>query len=119
GHLAFRAALQPDARATVCFYPTWLHNGMLGQGEKANSLARARAVRGEMLLVFGSLDPLIPEAGRAAIESALKNAGVKSETRLYPADHGFMRDDRAAYDPECADQAFAEAVEFYRRVFTS
>src|SRR5262245_22487792 len=41
GHLAYRAALQPDVRATVCFYPTWLHNGKLGRGEKADSLAGA------------------------------------------------------------------------------
>ena len=41
GHLAYRAALQPEVKATVCFYPTWLHNGKVGQGENADSLARA------------------------------------------------------------------------------
>ena len=30
GHLAFRAALQPDVKATTCFYGTGIHNGKLG-----------------------------------------------------------------------------------------
>ncbi len=119
GHLAYRAALQPDVKATVCFYPTWLHNGKLGRGENADSLQRAREIRGEMLIVFGTLDPLIPEEGRGTINAALKAAGVKFDTRLYPADHGFIRDDRSAYDPECADQAFGEAIGFFRRIFSS
>lgn len=117
GHLAYRAALQPEVKATVCFYPTWLYNGKLGQGEQADSLTRAAEITGELLLVFGTLDPLIPAEGRSTIEGTLQTVGVRYETRLYPADHGFLRDDRAAYDPECADQAFGEAVKFFRRNF--
>jgi carboxymethylenebutenolidase len=117
GHLAFRAALQPEVQATSCFYPTWLHNGKLGVGEQAVSLERAAEIRGELLVHFGALDPLIPAAGRTAVETTLQQAGVKYEALLYPADHGFMRDDRAAYDPECADQALAAAVSLFRRVF--
>lgn len=117
GHLAYRAALQPDVKGTVCFYPTWLHNGKMGLGENAQSLERAGDILGEMLLLFGTLDPLIPEEGRNTILAALQTAGTRFESRLYPADHGFVRDDRAAYDSECADQAFAEAIAFYRRIF--
>ncbi|MBI1762052.1 MAG: dienelactone hydrolase family protein [Acidobacteria bacterium] len=116
GHSAFRAALQPEIKATSCFYPTWLHNGKLGLGEQAGSLEQTAQIRGELLLVFGALDPLIPAAGRAVIETALTQAGVKYEARLFPADHGFMRDDRAAYDPECTDEAFAAAIALFRRV---
>ncbi len=115
GHLAYRAALQPEIRAAVCFYPTWLHNGKLGLGENADSLARAAEIRSPMLLLFGDLDPLIPAEGRERIEATLAAASVPFETRRYPADHGFVRDDRAAYDPESADQAFAEAVAHFRR----
>src|SRR5438105_2840330 len=28
GHLSFRAALQPDVRAAVCFYGTGIHDGV-------------------------------------------------------------------------------------------
>ena len=37
GHLAFRAALQPDVKATACFYATGIHNGKLGS-DPADSL---------------------------------------------------------------------------------
>src|ERR1051326_7749249 len=40
GHLAFRAALHRDVRATACFYPTGVHNGKLGEGAGAGTLAR-------------------------------------------------------------------------------
>lgn len=115
GHLAFRAALQPDVQATVCFYPTWLHNGQLGQGANADSLHRAAEIRGEVLLLFGTLDPLVTEAGRAVIETSLRQANIRHEAYLFEADHGFVRDDRAAYDPECADQALTCAVRFWRQ----
>lgn len=52
GHLAFRAALQPDVRATVCFYGTGIHNGALGKDADAGSLQRAAEIRGELLLVW-------------------------------------------------------------------
>src|SRR5437868_7471255 len=35
GHLAFRAAFHREVRATCCFYPTDLHSGTLGEGQKA------------------------------------------------------------------------------------
>ena len=63
GHLAFRAAMQPDVLATVCFYGTGIHNGSLGKDEDAGSLERAAEIRGEMLLVWGTLDPHIPADG--------------------------------------------------------
>ena len=119
GHLAFRAALQAAIKASVCFYPSWLHNGALGAGQQADSLARAADVRGELLIIFGTLDTLVPPEGRAQIETALQQAGVAYATRLYEAAHGFVRDDRATHDPECADAALAETVQWLRRVLTA
>lgn len=116
GHLAFRAALQPEIQGTVCFYPTWLHNGQLGVGQQAGSLEQVAQLHGELLVVFGTLDPLIPAEGREKVITALAQAGLRHEVLLFPADHGFMRDDRAVHDPECTDQAYAKAVGFYRRV---
>ena len=45
GHLAFRAAFDRRVAATVCFYPTGLHNGALGADADAGSLARAGDVQ--------------------------------------------------------------------------
>jgi carboxymethylenebutenolidase len=116
GHLAFRAALQPDVLATVCFYGTGIHNGKLGKDEDAGSLGRASEIRGQLLLVFGTLDPHVPEEGRARIQTALEQAGTNFSISLYPAEHAFMRDEGPRYDPEAADKAWSEMIRFFRRV---
>jgi carboxymethylenebutenolidase len=117
GHLAFRAALERDVRATACFYPTGVHNGRLGKDADAGSLERVGEIHGEMLIVFGLLDPHVPSEGRIKIEGALREAGVTFEVHLYPAEHAFMRDEGPRYDSEATDEAWADAIAFYRRVF--
>lgn len=117
GHLAFRAALQPDVQATVCFYATGVHNGKLGLDEDAGTLQRAAEIRGRLLLMWGTQDPHIPEAGRDAIEAALRAAGTDFEQRHFAAEHAFMRDEGPRFDPEAADLAFADAVAFFRAAF--
>jgi len=116
GHLAFRAALQPDVLGTVCFYGTGIHNGKLGKDEDAGSLERASDIRGELLMIFGTMDPHVPEEGRAKIESALESAGTNFSISLYPAEHAFMRDEGPRYDPEATDGAWGEMIQFFRRV---
>ena len=116
GHLAFRAAFQPDVLGTVCLYGTGIHNGKLGKDEDAGSLERASDIRGELLMIFGTKDPHVPEEGRAAIQTALDRAGTKFSISLYPAEHAFMRDEGPRYDPEATDQAWTEMIQFFRRV---
>jgi carboxymethylenebutenolidase len=116
GHLAFRAATLPDVKATVCFYGTGIHNGKLGKGADAGSLARAEEIRGELLMIFGTNDPHVPAEGREIVDRALRTAGVRCRTSLYPAEHAFMRDEGPRFDPEAADQAFAEMIDLYRKV---
>lgn len=117
GHLSFRAALHPDVRATVCFYGTGIHNGKLGKDDNSGSLERARDIRGELLMVWGTLDPHIPEDGRAKIHDALQAAGVRFSERYYEAEHAFMRDEGPRWDPAATDGAFSDMVQFYGRVF--
>jgi len=117
GHLAFRAAFNRDVQATVCFYGTGIHNGKLGQDEDAGSLARAADIGGELLLGWGTRDPHIPEDGRARIESELQRAGTKFAVKLYDAEHAFMRDEGARYDPAATDEAWGEMVGLFRRVW--
>jgi carboxymethylenebutenolidase len=115
GHLAFRAAFQPDVQATACFYGTGIHNGRLGKDQDAGSLKRASEIRGELLMVFGALDPHVPDEGREKIKSALERAGTKFKMSLYAADHAFMRDEGPRYDPEATDEAWGEMIRFFRR----
>ncbi|WIM92660.1 dienelactone hydrolase family protein [Actinoplanes oblitus] len=115
GHLAFRAALDPRVSATVCFYPTGLHNGALG-ADVADSLARAGEIRGRLMVVFGSRDPHVPAQARLATVGALYAAGLDDvELHVFAGgEHAFMRDVGARHDPVLTDLAFAEAVSFFR-----
>jgi carboxymethylenebutenolidase len=117
GHLSFRAALQPQVRATVCFYGTGIHNGKLGKDADAGSLQQAGQIKGELLLVWGTRDPHIPAEGRARIAAELGRAGVVFSQLLCDAEHAFMRDEGPRYEPQATDQAFGEMVSFFRRVF--
>jgi len=119
GHLAFRAALQPEVRATACWYGTGIQNGKLGQDADAGSLTRASEIKGELLMIFGESDPHVPADARAVVDRGLKSAGVRYETRLFPAEHAFARDEGARFDPEATDQAFAAMIALFRRVFAA
>src|SRR5262245_53175211 len=57
GHLAFRAALEPDVRATTCFYGTGIHNGKLGMDADAGPLQRAGEIAVALHRCFGRQDP--------------------------------------------------------------
>jgi carboxymethylenebutenolidase len=117
GHLSFRAALQPDVRATVCFYGTGIHDGRLGKDPDAGSLQAAKEIKGELLMIFGETDPHVPKEGREKIRAALQQAGVKYRVKLYPAEHAFMRDEGARFDPENTDLAFADMIHLFRSTF--
>jgi carboxymethylenebutenolidase len=116
GHLAFRAAFDPRVTATVCFYPTGLHNGALGADADAGSLARAADIRGRLMIVFGTQDPHVPAPARIQILSALYAAGLDDlELHVYRGgEHAFMRDVGARHDPVLTDLALTEAVSFFR-----
>ena len=108
GHLALRAALQPDVAASVCFYPTDVHTAGLGGGD--DTLARAAAVSGTLLLVFGRADPHVPFDGRQAIRARLEACGVRYSWHEVEAAHAFLRDEGPRYDPALAHLCLGMAV---------
>jgi carboxymethylenebutenolidase len=114
GHLAFRCAMQPDVRATACFYATDLHKGSLGQGGD-DSLARATDIRGELAMIWGRQDPHIPDAGRAAIQRRLIEAGCAFTWHEHNAQHAFLRDEGPRYDPALALASYAMVIDLFRR----
>jgi carboxymethylenebutenolidase len=117
GHLAFRAALEVDVKATACFYATGVHNGNLGAAQgNAGTLERANEIRGSLLLVWGRSDPHIPHEGRIKIHRKLDEARVRFEARHYEAEHAFMRDEGPRWDPDASDRAFAEMIALFRRL---
>jgi carboxymethylenebutenolidase len=82
-------------------------------------LARAKEIRGELLMIFGTKDPHVPDAGRETIDRALRSSGARCNTLLYPAEHAFTRDEGPRFDPEATDLAFAEMIRLFRKVFQS
>jgi carboxymethylenebutenolidase len=115
GHLAFRAAFDARVRATVCWYPTGLHDGKLG-ADRTDSLERAGDIAGDILLIFGTKDPHTPQPGRETIRRGLEAAGTRFIWSEYEAEHAFGRDVGPRYDPEATDRAFGETTTFLRRL---
>jgi carboxymethylenebutenolidase len=114
GHLAFRAAMQPDVRATACFYATDIHKGSLGHGD--DSLARAGDIRGELMMVWGRQDPHVPDEGRALINRRLVEAGCVFSWYEHNAQHAFLRDEGHRYDPALALASYAQVAALFTRL---
>jgi carboxymethylenebutenolidase len=102
GHLAFRAAMNPDVQASVCFYATDIHSHSLGLGKHDGSLERAGEIKGELLHIWGRQDPHVPLAGRNLIKARLEEVGADFQWLEVNGAHAFMRDEGYRYDPELA-----------------
>ncbi len=99
GHLAFRAAMNPEVLAAVCFYATDIHSGTLGAGKKDDSLARAGEIRGELLHIWGRQDPHVPLEGRRKVLARLDEVEANYQWLEVNGAHAFMRDEGYRYDP--------------------
>jgi carboxymethylenebutenolidase len=116
GHLAFRAAFNPEIRAAACFYATDIHAGSLGKGGD-DSLERTTtgAIPGELMLVWGRQDPHIPAEGRSRIWQRLTEAGTSFSWHEVNGAHAFMRDEGPRYDPQLALACYRLTLELLQR----
>ena len=117
GHAALLMATLPEVDRTFDFYGAGVVQGRPGGG--APTLDGLPQVKGELTCLFGLADPLIPKADRDAIETALKQAdptGQRFRCVSFPgADHGFMCEARAAYQPEAAAHGWRLLLEAFSR----
>lgn len=113
GHLALRAALQPQVRAALCLYPTDLHSDTLPAGNAGQTLARVGESNAQLVFVFGRQDPHVPEAGRRQIQQQLQQSGVSFDWHEVNAEHAFMRDEGERYDPALALWVYQRARELF------
>lgn len=118
GHLAFRAAMNPDVHAAACFYATDIHSGSLGKGKTDNSLARAGEIKGELLHIWGRQDPHVPLEGRNRIKARLDETSVRYQWLEFNAAHAFMRDEGYRYDPALAYHCYGLVFELFHRQLT-
>jgi carboxymethylenebutenolidase len=115
GHLAFRAAMNPEVLAAVCFYATDIHSGSLGKGKNDNSLERAPEIKGELLLIWGRQDPHVPLEGRTRIKARLDETGASFQWVEVNGAHAFMRDEGYRYDPALAYLCQGLMLEVFHR----
>ncbi|MBD2450296.1 dienelactone hydrolase family protein [Nostoc sp. FACHB-152] len=118
GHLSFRAAFHSEIKTAVCCYPTGIASCKLGKGI-ADTIHRVNEIKGEMLLILGTLDPHIPESDRLTLIKAIEDANITHQVFLYEAEHTFMRDDGYRYDAAAATSAWAEIISFLERRFSN
>ena len=114
GHLAFRAAMNPDVLATACFYATDIHKGSFSKSGD-DSLERAKDIKGELLMIWGRQDPHIPTEGRMAVLNRLNELGARLTWHEVNGAHAFMRDEGIRYDPELALSLYGLVFNFFHR----
>ncbi len=115
GHLAFRAAMNPDVLAAACFYATDIHKGSLGKGMHDNSLERASEIKGELLHIFGRQDPHVPLEGRNLIRARLDEVNANFQWHEVNGAHAFLRDEGPRYDPALAYQCYGLVFALFHR----
>ena len=115
GHLAFRAAMNADVSAAVCFYATEIHKRGLAKGMTDNSLDRAGEIKGELLMIWGRQDPHVPAEGRALVYKSLHEKGLNFTWHEFNGQHAFLRDEGPRYDPALAFTCYSMALELFKR----
>ena len=115
GHLAFRAAMNPEVLAGVCFYATDLHKRGLGRGMNDDSLDRIGEIKGELLMIWGRQDPHVPPEGRLKVQQTLTAGGTHFTWHEFNGAHAFLRDEGHRYDPELALLSYGLALGLLRR----
>ncbi|KDO19681.1 hypothetical protein SPRG_14761 [Saprolegnia parasitica CBS 223.65] len=117
GHLAFRAAQQPDVLATACMYATDLHTQVIPSTPGTHSMdpARLALITGELMFVFGRQDPHVPQAGRTHIYDKLNAAAKNFTWHEVNGPHAFMRDEGDRFDPQLTSLVYSMIFDLFRR----
>lgn len=115
GHLAFRAAMQPEVKSTACFYATDLHTQVIPNKPGQHSMEKLDHIKGELLMIWGKQDPHIPAAGRAEVYAKLNTTDIKFTWHEFNGQHAFMRDEGDRYDPQLASIGYQLALQMFGR----
>jgi carboxymethylenebutenolidase len=110
GFAAFLGACRLDPAATVSFYGGGIVRARSGLRLEP-VLAEAAAIDAPLLCLFGAEDAGIPPADVGAIRERIEQRGVGNEVHVYEgAKHAFFCDQRPAYHPEAAADAWARTL---------
>ena len=80
-----------------------------------DTLACAKDIQGELLMLWGRHDPHVPLEGRKKIYNALCELNVNFTWHEFNGQHAFLRDEGHRYDPALAMQCYQLALELFHR----
>ena len=94
-------------------------------GLKTPNGAESKNIKGQLLILHGAMDPLVPPADVGATMTDLNAAKVPYKLIAYPrAVHGFTNPEAGsdltkptAYDPAAAEDAYAQMRRFFGEIF--
>lgn len=115
GHLAFRAAINPNVKAAFCLYATDIHSDTLPAPKEQQTFTLFPQVQGEVHFVWGKQDPHVPNEGRAKIYQRCLETGINYQWCEVNGVHAFMRDEGERYDGALALQMYQNAVALFQR----
>jgi carboxymethylenebutenolidase len=108
------AAHNPGVKAGVAWY-----GRVVGQGSDMtprHPIDLVKDINAPVLGLYGGADAGIPTDTVEKMQKALKDAGKKSEIRIYPdTPHGFLADYRPSYRKEAADDGWKRLLDWFRK----
>jgi len=108
------AAHNPKVKAGVAWY-----GRVVGQGSDMtprHPIDLVKDINAPVLGLYGGADAGIPTDTVEKMQKALKDAGKKSEIRIYPdTPHGFLADYRPSYRKEAADDGWKRLLDWFRK----
>ena len=119
GHMTYLTACETDVVAAASFYGGGIA-APEGPGGQDSTLGRTGKLSGRLLCLFGEKDAFIPLEQVEEIRGALNATGGGHEVVVYPgADHGFFCDQREAYQPDAASDAWERVKTLFREQLAS
>ncbi|MCP3102356.1 dienelactone hydrolase family protein [Myxococcus sp. K15C18031901] len=92
------------------------HGGRLATDAPDSPHRRVGDVRGELYFGHADQDGSMPAEAIQQLEAALKQAGVRARSELYPgAKHGYAVEDSAAYDKQTAELHWQRLFDLFGR----
>jgi len=114
GHLAFRAAMNPDVLAATCFYATDIHKHGLGQGMNDNSLDRNPRDQRRVIDALGTPGSACAARGSLESQAALNAANTNFTWHEFNGAHAFCAT-RLPLRSQLALQCYRLALDLFRR----